>query len=131
MQRREDIKGLRIAYVSDIAGIGVEAEIDDDLPRRGGRLRDAGAHVEEIAFDAPTAALLIRPGAASGWSGSNTSGSTQIEEFGANLKGNVKAGLKLTALDFAAAEQQARSRCSSASASCSSATMCCSRRRRR
>ncbi len=30
----------------------------------------------------------------------------QINEFGPNLKGNVEAGLKLTALDFAAAEHQ-------------------------
>ena len=48
-----DIKGLRVAYVSDIAGIGVEAEIDDDLPRRRGRVcEDAGAQVEQIEFDA-------------------------------------------------------------------------------
>ena len=29
-----------------------------------------------------------------------------LEEFGANLKGNVKAGLKVTPLDFAASEQK-------------------------
>jgi Asp-tRNA(Asn)/Glu-tRNA(Gln) amidotransferase A subunit family amidase len=30
----------------------------------------------------------------------------QLEEFGVNLKGNVKAGLKVTPLDFAASEQK-------------------------
>ena len=51
------------------------------------------------------AARPIRPGAASGWWASNTSGSRRSREFGPNLKGNVEAGLKLTATDYAAAEQ--------------------------
>src|SRR5258708_32208712 len=47
----KDAKGLRIAYVSDIAGIGVEPEIDDICRAAAMSLRDAGASVEEIAFD--------------------------------------------------------------------------------
>src|ERR1700728_3259192 len=46
-----DVKGLRIAYVSDIAAIGVEPEIDDICRKTAMSLRDAGATVEEIAFD--------------------------------------------------------------------------------
>jgi amidase len=52
LERREDIKGLRIAYVSDIAGIGVEAEIDATCRDAAAALGKLGAHVEQIAFDA-------------------------------------------------------------------------------
>src|SRR5258708_20715874 len=49
--KANDAKGLRIAYVSDIAGIGVEPEIDAICRATAISLRDAGASVEEIAFD--------------------------------------------------------------------------------
>ena len=49
----------------------------------------------------------------------------QIEEFGPNLKGNVEAGLKLTAIDLRRRRAARGIRCSIASISCSSATMCC------
>src|SRR4030088_2879324 len=45
-----DVKGLRIAYVSDIAGIGVEPEIDDICRKTALSLRDAGASIEGIGF---------------------------------------------------------------------------------
>src|SRR3984957_5164253 len=41
LEGRDDIKGLRVAYVSDIAGIGVEAEIDTIC-------RDAAAALEKL-----------------------------------------------------------------------------------
>ena len=46
MQRRPDAKGLRVAYVSDIAGIGVDPEIDAICRAAAIRLKDAGAAVE-------------------------------------------------------------------------------------
>src|SRR5258708_8460924 len=49
--KAKDAKGLRIAYVSDIADIGVEPEIDDICRKTAISLRDAGATVEEVAFD--------------------------------------------------------------------------------
>ena len=52
LERREDIKGLRIAYVSDIAGIGVEAEIDAICRDAAPRCAKLGAQVEDIEFDA-------------------------------------------------------------------------------
>src|ERR1700694_4414621 len=51
VEQASDAKGLRIAYASDIAGIGVDAEIDMICLRATEDLRDAGASVEEIAFD--------------------------------------------------------------------------------
>src|ERR1700722_5226753 len=51
VERRNDAKNLRVAYVSDIAGIGVDGEIDKICRRAALRLGGAGAQVEEIKFD--------------------------------------------------------------------------------
>src|SRR6266508_4958600 len=52
VDRCKDARGLRIAYASDIAGIGVDAEIDAICRQAARQLQDTGAAVEEIAFDA-------------------------------------------------------------------------------
>ena len=49
--RCNDLAGLRIAYAPDIAGIGVDAEIDAICRQAARDLQQAGATVEEIAFD--------------------------------------------------------------------------------
>src|ERR1700681_4538871 len=49
--KANDLKGLRIAYVSDIADIGGEPEIDAICRATALSLRDAGAVVDEITFD--------------------------------------------------------------------------------
>ena len=74
----KDAKGLRIAYVSDIAGIGVEPEIDDDLPRDGAcRCATPAPRWRRSAFDISDGkSTRIRPGAGSGWSASNSPIST-------------------------------------------------------
>lgn len=105
LQRREDIKGLRVAYVSDIAGIGVEAEIDAICRDAAAALRDAGAQVEQIAFDASPGRAPYQIWRGFWMVGRQYERLAQIDAFGPNLKGNVEAGLKLGAVDFAAAEQ--------------------------
>ncbi len=52
VDRCKDARGLRIAYASDIAGIGVDVEIDAICRQAARQLQDAGAIVEEVAFDA-------------------------------------------------------------------------------
>ena len=52
VERRDDAKSLRIAYASDVAGIGVDAEVDEICRRAALRLGGSGAQVEEIKFDA-------------------------------------------------------------------------------
>jgi amidase len=51
VDRTTDAKGLRIAYASDIAGIGVDAEINQNCQSAAYKLRDAGAEVEQVAFE--------------------------------------------------------------------------------
>jgi amidase len=102
----KDTKGLRIGYVSDIAGIGVEPEIDAICRAAAMSLRDAGAAVEEIAFDISDGKSPYQAWRGLWMVGQQFANLDHLEAFGVNLEGNVKAGLKVTPLDFAASEQK-------------------------
>ena len=65
-----------------------------------------GAHVEQIEFDASGGRAAYQTWRGFWMVGQQYQRLRQIEQFGPNLKGNVEAGLKLNALDFAAAEHQ-------------------------
>jgi amidase len=99
-----DAAGLRVAYVSDIAGIGVDAEVDAVCRRAALALRDAGAAVEEIAFDASGGREPFMTWRGAWMVGQRYRDLAQIEAFGENLRRNVDAGLAVTALDLARAE---------------------------
>src|SRR6516164_1755327 len=105
LDRRDNVKGLRVAYVSDIAGIGVETEIDAICHEAAATLGKLGAHVEHIAFDASAGRAPYQTWRGFWMVGRQYERLAHIDAFGPNLKGNVEAGLKLTASDFAAAEQ--------------------------
>jgi amidase len=104
--RRHDARGLRIAYASDIAGIGVDAEIDAICRSAAKRLTDFGARVEETQFDVSDGRDPYQTWRGAWMVGQRFAQLDRLEEFGENLKGNVKRGLKVTALDIAAAEQK-------------------------
>jgi len=106
LERRDDIKGLRVAYVSDIAGIGVDAEIDTICRNAAAALESHGASVEHIAFDAGAGRTAFQTWRGFWMVGQQYQRLEHIEEFGQNLRGNVKTGLTLNSLDFAAAELQ-------------------------
>jgi amidase len=101
-----DAKGLRIAYVPDIAGIGIDAEIAAECRRAAIGLRDAGAIVEETAFDASDGHGPFMTWRGAWMVGQRYRELSRLDEFGPNLKGNVQSGLKVTSLHLAAAEQQ-------------------------
>ncbi len=105
VEKFRDARGLRIAYASDIAGIGVDSEVDAICRTAALGMRGAGASVEEIAFDAAEGREPYKVWRGAWMVGQRFAQLAQIEAFGENLKGNVKAGLKVTALDLAAAEQ--------------------------
>jgi len=106
VERCEDARGLRIAYAPDIAGIGVDAEIDAICRQAARGLEQAGAAVDEIAFDASDGRDPYQTWRGAWMVGRQFSRLAKLGEFGPNLKGNVKAGLKVTALDIAAAEEK-------------------------
>lgn len=103
---RADAKGLRIAYARDIAGIGVDAEIEALCRKAALRLCAAGATVEEIEFSASDGRAPYHVWRGLWMVGQQYQRLGELEQFGDVLKGNVGAGLKTTALDFAAAEQK-------------------------
>jgi amidase len=100
-----DAPGLRIAYCSDIAAIGVDTEIDAICRNTALSLRDAGAEVEEISFDASDGKVPYQAWRGLWMVGQQVDNLAHLEAFGPNLQGNVKAGLKVTPLDFAQAEK--------------------------
>lgn len=102
----QDLKGLRIAYVSDISGIGVDPEIDALCRACALSLVDAGASVEEIAFDIADGKAPYQAWRGLWMVGQQYENLDHLDAFGVNLKGNVEAGLKVTALDFAKSEQK-------------------------
>jgi amidase len=106
VERCEDARGLRIGYASDIAGIGVDTEIDAICRQAARRLQDAGAAVEEIAFDASDGRDPYLTWRGAWMVGRQFTRLAQLEAFGENLKGNVQAGMKVTALELAAAEHR-------------------------
>jgi amidase len=104
--RTQDLRGRRIAYAFDIAGIGVDAEIDAICRSAAKRLADTGARVEEITFDVSDGREPYQAWRGVWMVGQRFEHLARVEEFGENLKSNVKRGLKVTALDLAAAEQR-------------------------
>jgi amidase len=103
--RADNLKGLRVAYAPDIAGIGVDAEIGDICRRAAHGLAQAGAAVEEIAFDVSDGREPYQAWRGAWMVGQQYENLARLGEFGPNLQGNVKAGLKVSTRDLAAAEQ--------------------------
>ena len=100
-----DLKGARVAYASDIAGIGVDSEIDAICRKAADGLRAAGATVEPISFDVSDGRDPYQTWRGAWMVGQQFHRMSMLAQFGPNLKGNIEAGLKLTALDIAKAEQ--------------------------
>jgi amidase len=94
--KAEDGRGLKIAYASDIAGIGVDAEIDTICRSAAKRLTDAGAHVEEVAFDVAHGREPYQAWRGAWMVGQRFEHLHHLEQFGENLRGNVKRGLDVT-----------------------------------
>ncbi len=100
-----DARGLRIAYASDIAGIGVDREIDEICGAAALRLADAGGHVERVMFDVSDGREPYLAWRGAWMVGQQFANLARIEEFGDNLKDNVKSGLAITTRELAAGEQ--------------------------
>lgn len=102
--RTDNAKGTRIAYVSDIAGFGVDKEVDDLCRAAVRRLESDGAMVEEINFSAADGIDAYKVLRGLWMVGQQLDRLPMLSQFGPNLAGNIRDGLKLTAEDIAGAE---------------------------
>lgn len=104
VERSEHARGLRIAYVSDIAGFGVDAEVDALCRAGAKRFADFGAQVDEIEFDCSDGLEAYKILRGEWMVGQQIERLAMVDQFGANLSGNVKSGLALDVRQTAHAE---------------------------
>jgi amidase len=106
VRRTEDAKELRIAYAPDIAGFGVDSEIDEICRAALRRLEGDGARVDIVDFSAADGFDAYKVLRGEWMVGQQLERLAMLEQFGPNLQGNVRDGLKLAVRDIAAAEIQ-------------------------
>ena len=98
-------KSLRLAYCPDIAGIGVEPEVEKVCRDAVDALATEGHEVSEVHLDfakARDAFLALR----GYWFVSHMYERLgHIEEFGVNVKNNTRAGLSAASIDLGKAER--------------------------
>ena len=100
----ENAKGLKIAYAPDIAGFGVDKEIDDICRAAVQRLEQDGATVEIVDFSAADGFDAYKVLRGEWMVGQQLQRIEMLDKFGSNLAGNIRDGLKLTVRDTAVAE---------------------------
>ncbi|MDC7789188.1 amidase family protein [Rhodoplanes sp. TEM] len=102
--RSFSVKGLRVGYVDDVSGVGIEDGIASLCRRTAQKLAEAGAVVEETVLDLAEGceAFPVLRGAAVLLT--HRSRIDQIERLGKNLAGNIKYGQSLTLAQVVEAE---------------------------
>jgi amidase len=102
--RDTSARGLRIGYVSDVSGVGIERDIDEICRKAAGAFEDAGAVVEETTLDlsAGRIAFPILRGVAVVVT--HRDRLDKIDSMGKNLAGNIRAGQSLSVEQVVAAE---------------------------
>ncbi len=96
--------GLRLAYCPDIAGIGIDSQVERVCRSAALELAQSGAQIEEIELDLSAAreAFLALRGL---WMVTHhRQHLQQLDRLGANIAGNIRAGLEVSTHQLAAAE---------------------------
>ena len=102
--RRGPRPGLRVAYCSDIAGIGIDATIESVCRAAAAGLSAAGIAVDVIDLDLSAgrdAFLTLRGHWFSAWMSERLD---RLDEFGVNVRNNTRAGVEGKGLDLGKAE---------------------------
>ena len=105
VRETRDLKGLRVAYVRDLAAIGVDQEIADICRAGAMSLAACGAEVEEIELDLSEGAEAYKTLRGLWMVGQQVERLGMIDRFGPNLAGNLRDGLKVGAREIAEAER--------------------------
>lgn len=97
-------RGTRIAYCSDIAGIGIDPDVERVCRRAAFGLKDIDARVEEIDLDLSEGRRAFLALRGLWFVAQMFPRMEKRDRFGTNVGNNVKAGLDVTTTDLAAAE---------------------------
>jgi amidase len=97
-------KNLKIAYCPDVAGIGIDPDIERVCRKAAFELKQAGVDVEEIELDLSFARLAFLALRGYLFVAQFHDYLDRIDEFGVNVANNLRAGLKLTPRDLSSAE---------------------------
>lgn len=100
----DGVKGLKVAYAPDIAGIGVEEEIAAACRAAALGLSKDGADVEEIDFDLSDGRDAYLTMRAEWMVGQQFHYLDKLDQLDKNLAGNVRGGLELSLVDTARAQ---------------------------
>lgn len=106
--RSADPRGMRVAYCPDVAGIGIDADVERVCREAALALEGAGATVEVIELDLSYArkAFLALRGL---WFVSMLHPHLdKLDRFGVNVANNLRAGLATSVEELGAAEQARR-----------------------
>jgi amidase len=103
-----DLRGKRLAYCRDISGIGIDEPVEAACRGAAFALRELGAEVEEIDLDLSFARKPFLALRGLWMVVQQYRRLDRVEHFGANLRGNVEAGLGVTTDALAAAEHTRR-----------------------
>src|SRR6187397_2267466 len=97
-------RGLRVAYCPDIAGIGIESDIEKSCRAAALGLKEIGATSEVIDLDLSEGRQAFLPLRGEWFVHQMFTRLDRQDRFGANVGGNVRAGLSTSTNDLAAAE---------------------------
>jgi len=95
---------LRVAYCRDVAGIGIDPEIEKVCGNAVRGLRDVGITVEEIELDLSFARQPFLALRGLWFVAQMFPRLDKVDHFGSNVAGNIRAGLGTTTQDLGAAE---------------------------
>jgi len=97
-------RGLRVAYCPDIAGIGIDADVESVCRSAAAGLSAAGIAVDLIELDLSAgrdAFLSLRGHWFAAWMAERLD---RLDAFGVNVKNNTRAGIAASGRDLGAAE---------------------------
>jgi amidase len=98
-------RGYKLAYCSDVAGIGVDPDIEQVCWRAAAGLEQADARVEQLELDLSYARPSFLALRGLWFVTQMLSRFDRIEQLGPNVAGNMRSGLRVTSEELAAAEE--------------------------
>jgi amidase len=96
--------GSRLAYCSDVAGIGVDPDVEQVCRRAAAGLEQAGARVEQLELDLSFARPSFLSLRGLWFVTQMLSRFDRMDQLGSNVAGNVRSGLQVTTKELATAE---------------------------